>query len=695
MGFFGGSTKVYVESFTLNLVEDVPNYVAQSVLSSVRGERPIVDDLIANTIRGIGSDMKRYYNYGRDKYYYGLPEGSLGRKNASPATVSNVITQEIGEEIFLDYSVFERCNPYYFVEKHLEDLRGYDRNTGIVANPPPGGNGSTTYLHSTEFIDNTTVRIGYAYSLAFNGNAVFTEDVTLSGSVNPSADYYHARYNKFNENGTVNPETYYWFYDVTTGVYEVLTPVGETDSNFYPIVPIRHNKQDLTQDDGSERYKTSRQLLRKMGLNMTELGDGVHASPDINDVDHAYVIMGIKTSTDQQVSMRYLYEFFKHYETVGYTTFADVQRWEDNDVDFKSSNPPPYNKLEMFEEGDYDTELSWSYVKSEAITGSFGEVGEYRIVKTIRGSTGYGSYTYSNDSMYIDLQVGVNTYDRVEVRGLTHINRVYGDRYIYTSLADTINEEEDKDNMVIPMSVVVLESWGLHELNQLGYDLPKIIFNCRVEQKLKWYQTGFFQFVLAAVSIAITIWSLGSMASSLSIIAATSGITAAAIAFGTNMLVMIAVQYGVAYLVDVLGLEIGMILQVIAAAYTLSAGSNLFNAQTLQIMQSGFSKGIQMAIDWEMKDILEEASELQKEMDEYQKELDEYKAATATNPLINPWAEPDTTTGLALPHESPEDYYQTRIHMGNMAVFSSAQIENYVDGELYLEGVSIHRGIKV
>ena len=46
-------------------------------------------------------------------------------------------------------------------------------------------------------------------------------------------------------------------------------------------------------------------------------------------------------------------------------------------------------------------------------------------------------------------------------------------------------------------------------------------------------------------------------------------------------------------------------------------------------------------------------------------------------------------------YENPEQYYTTRIHLGNMAHFSLRQIENYVANQLYLKGTSINRGIIV
>jgi hypothetical protein len=96
-----------------------------------------------------------------------------------------------------------------------------------------------------------------------------------------------------------------------------------------------------------------------------------------------------------------------------------------------------------------------------------------------------------------------------------------------------------------------------------------------------------------------------------------------------------------------------------------------------------------------MRDIIDDYEALQREINQYEEEMNEFYAETSTAFLVDPFAIPDTTSGLALPNETAEQYYNTRIHIGNMAPIDKAHIENYVDNKLTLEGVATHYGIKV
>ena len=76
MGLFS-KTRVYTATQTLNLVEDTPDVVQQSVVSSLMGNTDIVTDLNNTMLNLLKADMKRYYKYGRDHYTSGLPTGKL------------------------------------------------------------------------------------------------------------------------------------------------------------------------------------------------------------------------------------------------------------------------------------------------------------------------------------------------------------------------------------------------------------------------------------------------------------------------------------------------------------------------------------------------------------------------------------------------------------------------------------------
>ncbi len=700
MGLFS-KTKIYVESFTTPLVEEVPNLVQQSVLTSIRGERNISDDLIANTISGLGTNLKRYYRYGAEEYFYGVPSGSMNDEGASPTTVQNVISEEIGEDVLVDFSVYSTADGYYFALEYLLGTRGLNQTTLVVSNPPSGAQGETVFSYA-KIVSSNQIEITYTDSVFDE----FTETYIYSGSILEDVDYYHVGYFKYDENEEVDTSvTYYWFYSPQEGTYEVLEPYSEFDSNYFPVVPLRYNNSDLTVDDGSERYKTSRRLLRQMKLSISQLGDAVNANPDIGDIDHAYVVMGVSPATEVVAAKKYLYDFFKDKETSSPYDKEAFDQWNDRENTFKAQSPPPINSLRISEAGiAYNVELGWLYIESTLKSGQIepdAKAGDVNTEIVVRPSTSNQYYSYDNSSFIVRKQINSTTYDEVEVRGLNHINYVYRSHTVDTSLANVVSSAADEDDfsdgMIIPLDIRLVENMRVVDRTDLVNEAMRINFNCYVKQKLKWYETGLFTAILAVVAIVITIYTFGTTSASMGAwLGLGTGVTAAVVGAIALGVITVGIRYGINYLVDELGVAAGVIFAILASVALGSVGGDQSAlAQSLSALQSGIEVGVNAYLDTEMSDIMDSYDALQREMNEYEEEMNQFYADASTTFLIDPLAIPDSRSGLALPNESPEQYYTTRIHLGNMARIDKAHIENYVDNMITLEGVATHMGIKV
>ena len=699
MGLFS-KTKIYVESYSTPLVEEAPNLVQQSVLTSIRGERSISDDLIANTVAGLGSNLKRYYKVGATDYFYGVPSGSMKNQGASITTVKTVIESETGEDIAVDYSIYGPADGYYFSLDYLLTTRGMDETTLVVSNPPTSSVGQTTFQYA-KIISSNQIELSYMDSLYVE----HTEIYTYPGSILEEASYYHVRYFLLNEQGDpITSIPYYWFYSPQEGTYEVLEPYEEFDSNYMPVVPLRYANTDYTVDDDSERYHTSKRLLRQLKLNMNELGDAINENPDIGDIDHAYVIMGVSPATTIPAAKSYLYDFWKNKEGVQRYNKEDHAQWLDRDTEYQDSAPPPINTLAIGEADiSYNVEIGWLYVDSVLKTGSISpeaKIGDVETEIIVRSSAYYSGYAFENSSFIIRKQIGSNSYDEIEVKGLKHINYVYRSHTVDTTLEDVVNaaadEDDFSDGMLIPLDIRIVENMRVTDRTDLCYEALRITFNCYVKQKLKWYQTGFFQAFMAIVGLVLTIYTFGTSSAAMGAwLGFGTGITAAVIGAIALGVITIGIRYGVAYLIDVVGLELAAILAIISAAMGFAPTGEGINAVVLGTLQAGIQNGLQVGMDMEMRDIMNEYDALQREIDAYKEEMDEFYASTDTSWLTDPMAIANTTSGLALPNETPEMYYSTRIHTGNMAPIDKAHIENYVDSQIALEGLTIHQGIKV
>ncbi len=692
MGFFS-KKKTYVESLAMPMVEDTPNFVQQSVLTSIKGERPIAEDLIANTINGLGSNLARYFKYGRDHYTYGIPEGTLNSNNVSPSTVEAVIDVALGTPVRVDSVVLDAPSADFFAEDHLINTRGWNEGTNEIANPPFNPGGQTVTLGVVQFTSSTNIRIQYLY-----GVSTYDENFTVP-AVGLNDQYYQATYYELNNNGSVGTVKKWWTYQMSLGTYEVLTIEQSEPAPYYPVIPLRYNNQDFTVDDGSDRYQTSKNLLRKLDLKIGNLGDAINENPDVGDIDHAFIITGVSTQTEAQAGKDYLFEYFRLLETNSAFQKGDFDRWLALDSEEQELNTPPINKVEIKEPSlQYHVEIGYLYIVDTLTTGSIGKLGFVDTTTTVKPPQSKDSFAFETSILTCRKQINATQYQTLEVVGLNHINYVYKNYTVDTSLADAVDSAADpdvfKDGLIIPLNHNVVDGMALTKRTELAYDAIKIVFNCVTTVKLKWYQTGFFKFATIIVAIALTIYSFGSMSASIGWAAGLVGSTSVVVGAVVLGVISIGLKYGVAYLVDVLGIESGLVLAIIVAfSYALPGG--YVDPNFLSLIQTGFTSGTQLAMDWEMEDITNDYDALQREMEEAQRELDELTNGLGINNLIDPMAVYNSSNGLASPDETPDQYYNTRIHFGNMASVAPLAVTNYVDNELYLEGLTVHYGIKV
>lgn len=683
MGLFS-KTKTYVETTTLRLVEDTPNILQQSIRTSILGNRPIVDDMLANVMRGLGAQADSYYRYGRDKYYFGLPQGSIEAAPASASTVGLVLADIEGGDVKVEYCVASIADATYFAHPFLQSNRGWDYSTDIVSNPPFGSGGDTVYYSKARFLSSTKIIITYIYGA---GNT-YEEQITVP-AVSLNDIYYHSSY----LTGDFTGARKYWTYNASLGTYPTLNINTKPDSPYYPVVPLRRNKEDWTVDDGSERYKTSKRLLGRFNIEIDELGTGINGNPDINDVDHAYVILGVHLQSKVPQTQDYLYRYFKHLEGLSEYTEDDYIRWTARDPAYQDSVIPKMNKVTVKEE-DYHIEVGYLYINSEMKNGVLGKTGFVNTETIVKPKISRGYYSFETSEFIIRKQLTATTYEEVTIVGLKHVNYIYGNYTVDTNLADSLVEEED--DFILPLHNEVAKSISVFKRTDLMYDALRIVFNSIIIRKLKWYETGFFQLVLIVVAIVLTVVSYGALSESLAVaMGFTAGTASAAIVgFLAYAAVNIAIQYGFQFLIDVLGVNIAFVIAIVAAVYGVVGQINgaPFADAALQV-QSGFTNGLSNKFDSEMKDLLSDWEVLQKEMEDAWLELREMEAELNTDGLIDPMILLNNTSGLASPNESPEDYYNTRIHSGNIGVNAFKAIEHFVPINLTLQGTTKHGGL--
>lgn len=705
MGLFS-ETVTTVESFSARLIEDTPNLVKDSVYNAVLYNRSIADDLIANYLNGLAIKSDQMYRYAKTSYTYGLPNGHTEVIMPNAKLVKEAIELSIGAKVSVYFTTLEDCNPDYFAREILSLTQGWNPDTGIVSNPPftpQGGSPTPVVFTYAEIVTPTVVGINYEYTYtASNGTRVLAtehrEYPVIRYYMNEAAPYLHATYYEVTASGSSTGILQYWNYDTTSNVYPALSlPDGIVeDSPYYPIVPIRENNVDLTDASlkDTELYKTSKACLNKIGLDFVSLGEGVQANPDIDQVDHAYVILAVHLQSEELQSINYLHSYFSYLHGISKVTKADFDRWQQEEHKIE---PPPVNKM-VIEDVNFKISIAYTYITKKVVEGSIGDIGKVVRTNYVRPREllifGFG---YETSSIVFQRQIASNLYEEVEVFGLTHVNHIYQRYTVETTIGRSI--DKDNDDFFIPININVAKTLGLMEHNYLMYDAIRIVFNSFDVRKLKWYETGFFKLVLIVIAIIITIYSLGTLSESMIAAygAVAGGGTAAAIAAGLVLAEAIvwAAIYSLAagWVVDALGVEFALIAAVLALAAGLAATNGTaisgsvagmpFSIDLIQIA-SVVAGSISKSAGEQISDIRQEAEELAIKQNELLEELNELYDALDNGLTIDPfeWITYDT---LSNPYESPDEMYNRTIHAGNIGVLSLNAVSQYVESQLKLD----------
>ncbi len=703
MGLF--SKKVtQVESLSLLLYEDTPNLVARSIFTSVTNDRPIADDLVANYLSSVSLKANQMYNYGKNTYTLGLPNGRTEYIRADDTAVKLVIERNVGSPVYLSFSSIEECNADYYAWQFMEPNRGWNYATDVVTKPPftpVNIVGSVTFTNA-HIVNAHTIDIYYSYKNTSGNTITKAERVPVVDTMQEGALFYHTNYYLLDDRLELIGERQYYNYNTTLGTEPSLTlPAGIVEqSPYYPIVPLRENNVDLTAKslENTDLYRTSKACLKRIGLKFNELGDAINESPDINDVDHAYVILAVHLQSDVQNSIEYLHDYFSYLGDIAEYTKQDFDYWKQ----YEGASPPPVNKMTI-SDARLKVDIVYNYITKTIRAGSVGDIGEVTRTNTVvsratvtkeeehkkGGTVNVFSYGYEQSYVTFRKQIATNSYEEVRVFGLVHVNHIYGSYTVETTIATSLST--DNDDFWLPLHVVVSKARGLMAHEAIMYDSIRIVFNCITVTKLKWYETGFFKFVVTAVGIVLSVMSLGSMApmiaAGLQIGLAAGYLIAAAL--------VITVQLGFQLLIDVIGIDNAFFLAVAVVAAAIVTGNipagidGVSFADALMFASSSLQQTIGSAIEDILKEITGQMAELVEQATETQKELDKIWEDLDTSIGLDPLALVRWTSATSIDTtETPEEFFFRTTHSGNIGVRALDEAESFVTNSLKLEGTS-------
>lgn len=588
----------------------------------------------------------------------------------------------------------------------------------------------------------------------------FTETQELPAGLKYGRDYCVALYYVLDSEGSPSEDFYWWYYDISSQLYPALTPDGSIDSqdNLLPVIPIRYRNQSLVREEvqDTELYKTSKILLSKIGVNIDQVAEEVEANPDIADIDHAYITFGADLQSDEPATLRYLVEYFdflfdksqinvfdsisEHiqrspdsvwepttfsYNSYGFTAgkgygffnnLSDLPvgastevTWDTSEGNTSTFSVTANDAIGTFEEYGLNKEISYSYIRSEIIEGSIGDIGHVEksmemnsFVLPEEHNGFFGTYTtrrtIDDPTLILKLQIADNAYKKITVKGLVHRNHIHEERSHITILTDVM-DNEDEHNFIIPLHYNLTQKLSPIDRNQLYQDSLVLILNSVEITTEAWYESMAFKFIVTAVGLVLTATSgIGS-----SFLQGLSGALAAGAGAFTvylleNILITYALSIGLDYVAQWVGPEImaGLAVAVIAlSGYAKFAGLDGVtflgvtapSASQLMGVASSMLSSAKSAYSTLIGDITEEMQEFEAEKAGKLAKLEEYtKLIEEVNPDAENLLEAQTySTTLRQPAlNSPEEFYDLAIHTGNPGTLSLSVPMTFCDIALNL-----------
>ena len=764
MGLFKRKTVITVSSVACNLAGDnQENYLTKTITTSVMNSRNISESLNDSYLNGMGTKMKQAYWYGRDHYYFGLPSSTIMYGTPKQVEVTAILESlHAGFSITPVMSDFGPPDLAYWIDQYLTETYGYDADYGGMGNPPAGVPNNAPVTWTIDSSGEVTLQMGDAPTYLFTETLAFPEVISRSMYYmtvyryttpgTPVTDVVTRPYEESDEEGTtittepvndygetsvttttttveiddllttttitttvqtdVVSRKQYFLYEAGTGEYPVLDTILEEsveDSAYYPVVPLRVHNVDQTDPANvpDEQFKTSKSLLRKLGLSFTDLGDKINENPDVAEIDHAFFVMGISLNSQHESSIEYLYEFFKYMALVSPSSKETYTAWYEDNVNTADGVVPftapyiPSNRVQL-RQGEYNITVAFQYSDLVVVNGSIGPVGtitrEMGVARPITVVNEFNkSVEISTDTavLLFRKQITESTYEEVEVCGLEHINEIYKGRTYTTTAADSLNDLENQ-GFIIPLCVNIAESLDIINRTQMTYDCMFIVINSYHEQKVKWYQSGLFKLVMIAIAVITAVYGGIAFVEGLNTAmaaaaeAGTSVAWAAASYVATQVAIGTAITYGVSVLAKYISPNLLFIASALMMGYGLvseymvsgaSSAQGLPYAAELMAAVPAVTKGTNMALQKSLEKSMEEMEKLtatyEQTMDELKKNMDKLNA----NPNISIQDMMDTTAMNLF--ETTQQFFGRTLQM-NPGVLTLDTIQEYVEYALTL-----------
>lgn len=408
------------------------------------------------------------------------------------------------------------------------------------------------------------------------------------------------------------------------GIVEIDKAIAyqEPFGNYYPRIYTRIWNQNLIDRADTDKEKIHTQnLMKKMGLDLEGITESLSKSiKDMND-NYKFIFLHLTVSINKEkdnlITSEYLYKYFNAlYDKA--ISIPPSQRVEPKMVNEKGSIN------QTIADTRYTQELSYwksgKYVTTGKAKNNAGvalSVGEY-CVKIKAYSTGSKFWNRAHAHVLI-YQNSDNQYTTIEVLNLKIVNDFGGHR---------VEAGSDSEDLTVPLDVDIVNSMTPKEREVIINSSLQITVSTVQVVKEKWYETGIFKIVMAAISIAINLVVPGGGLTLMALLEAVAVtiVTGIAINIAISLVIKLAVSIGLSAeliaLITFAAVAVGAITGKIDLS-KLTSAKDLMEATNQALNAYGKAIGNQIAkIQEEMESFGKYAADEWERLKEAQKMLD-------------------------------------------------------------------------
>lgn len=407
-------------------------------------------------------------------------------------------------------------------------------------------------------------RVGFNYTDHLNQPQYWEVPQQIDLSAYTQGNWLQVKYHTESE-----PDiTKYWIYLAGSGhpALDASITEGEVKGSYMPVAIMMQDQVWFDEDPDSELYITTKKLLKKFAMKGDKIKEDYleqkaedDASGDKNKSNAEawdfFIHFAVPIQAKSRGSLEYLYYFFLEMEKSQLHTFEEYQTYLGSRLDKRNGYglPQPVTELEITEAGvnGYNVKYGWSYIYSETFPGRFKELRpkhldselyqrkefndvEYRVgveymhgggiligryrdqekEKTLKnGYHDYAIFTYQ----HYDEDTDTWSHTRVLVMGLSMLYTIntrnvegksYRFRYADINMID-YNENGQTKEFRIPIHIGILKDMvpRVHH-EQLIADSAAVTIFLVEAIKVKWYQTGFFKWLIIIIAVVLIILSI-------------------------------------------------------------------------------------------------------------------------------------------------------------------------------------------